>query len=58
MMETCCVYVGDGAGDELAGAQRLGTHPLSLWYPGGAGPGIARRASVNALDEGADIVLP
>ena len=28
------VYVGDGAGDELAGAQRVGMRPIQLKYPG------------------------
>ena len=29
-----CLYVGDGAGDEIGGAQRVGAHPVLINAPG------------------------
>jgi len=36
-----CLYVGDGAGDELAGAQRVGAHPVLINAPGEEHPELA-----------------
>ena len=36
-----CLYVGDGAGDELGGAQRAGAHPVLINAPGEDHPELA-----------------
>ena len=36
-----CLYVGDGAGDELGGAQRAGAHPVLIQAPGEEHPTLA-----------------
>ncbi len=36
-----CLYVGDGAGDELGGAQRAGAHPVLIHAPGEEHPELA-----------------
>ena len=36
-----CLYVGDGAGDELGGAERVGAHPVLINAPGEEHPTLA-----------------
>jgi putative hydrolase of the HAD superfamily len=36
-----CLYVGDGAGDELGGAQRVGARPVLINAPGEEHPALA-----------------
>lgn len=36
-----CLYVGDGAGDELGGADRMGAHPVLINAPGEEHPELA-----------------
>ena len=36
-----CLYVGDGAGDEIGGAQRVGAHPVLINAPGEEHPELA-----------------
>ena len=36
-----CLYVGDGAGDELGGAERIGAHPVLINAPGEEHPELA-----------------
>jgi len=36
-----CLYVGDGAGDELGGARRAGAHPVLINAPGEEHPALA-----------------